>query len=246
MKIKFQNKFIRIKDMEYESERRLENERILFDSNRNRISSFIDNNINIADKTTITTLVDIKEPTAISILGPHGEAQSALDMSYTDENIDENKKVTIRRVVSVSSGPAHKLEIVHTTNLKDLTFQVYRAKETGSADGESGNTLSDGGYTYTYDKSSPLAGSYINQEKQENDYRFADNTKHTENYDTYGSDKVQAHAQPLYWLVTDEQTSDTDTQQLAGTKNLTYYVVEISWTDTTKETDVFYFLAKNV
>ena len=29
------------------------------------------------------------------------------------------------------------------------------------------------------------------------------------------------------------------------TKYLTYYVVEISWTEDTKETDLFYLLAKN-
>lgn len=199
--------------------------------------------VNRAD---IETLVSVKAPAGLSVRGPHGTEKVALDMQYTDEDRSDGK-VTIRRVVSVANDTAeHQVEIVHTTNLKDLTFQVYRAKETGSADGESGDTLSDGGYTYTYDKNSPLVGNYINQEKQENDYRFANNTKHTENYDDYASDNVQAHAQPLYWLVTDEQTSDTDTQQLAGTKNLTYYVVEISWTDTTKETDVFYFLAKNV
>lgn len=198
------------------------------------------------DRTSITTLVDIKAPTAISILGPHGEAQASLDMSYTDEDIDENKKVTIRRVVSVSSGAAHQLEIVHTTNLKGLTFKIYRATESDSGNAQTGvDSVATEKYVYTYDSDKPLEGSYINQRSESNSYRYANADMHSSNFDAYSN--VQAHAEPIYWLAKDVQQSDAKPSDRTDLENdyLTYYVIEISWTETSKETDIFYLLAQN-
>lgn len=198
------------------------------------------------NRANMATLVEIKAPTAIAILGPHGEAETSLDMSYTDDEVDEDGKVTIRRVVSVSSDSLnHQLEIAHTTNLKGLQFKIYRAKEAGSvADGTSG-TVTEGNYTYTYDSTSALAGSYINLKSESDGYRYADSSMHSPNFESYGN--VQSHAEPLYWLADKVQESDLrdESNTNVTTKYLTYYVVEISWTEAAKETDLFYILARN-
>lgn len=204
------------------------------------------------DKTNITTLVDVKGPTAIAILGPHGQAQASLDMSYTDDdvttNADGSKTVTIHRVVSVSSGAAHQLELAHTTNLKGLSFKIYRAEEVGSGQGKTmitPGTVDAGTYTYRYDISAPLEGAYINQEKETDGYRYANSDLHEQNFDEYSN--VQSHAEPLYWMAKKVQESDSKPSDITNLDNayLTYYVIEISWTETTKETDLFYLLAKN-
>ena len=204
------------------------------------------------DKTNITTLVDVKGPTAIAILGPHGQAQTSLDMSYTDDDVttndDGSKTVTIHRVVSVSSGAAHQLELAHTTNLKGLSFKIYRAEEVGSEQGKAMTdpvTVEAGTYTYRYDASAPLEGAYINKKEEKADYKYADKSMHEQNFDEYTN--VQSHAEPIYWLASDAQASDRKPSDITNLDNdyLTYYVVEISWTETTKETDLFYLLAKN-
>ena len=199
-----------------------------------------------AGKADITTLVDIKAPTSIAIRGPHGEAQTSLDMSYTDDDVDEDGKVTIRRVVSVSSDASeHELEIVHTTNLKGLTFHIYKATEVDSVPAGTGS-VTEKNYTYTFDKSSPLEGSYINlSSTSANGYKYADNSMHEANFETYA--KVQGHAEPLYWLAANAQTAARrdESNTNVDTTYLTYYILEISWEETTKETDIFYLLAKN-
>ena len=193
------------------------------------------------NQNNITTLMQVTEPSPIAIRGPHGEALSVLDMSYTDDD-KHGDIVTIRRVVSVSSNEEkHKLEIVHTTNLKGLAFKVYAAQENAAGS----NSVNAGNYTYTYDADKPIAGKYINKGSSTADYKYADNSKHAFNFDKYGN--VQAHAEPIYWLADGEQNGirrDTDNDSVAS-EYLNYYVIEISWTETTKETDIFYLLVKN-
>lgn len=199
------------------------------------------------DRANMATLVEIKAPTAIAILGPHGESEASLDMSYTDDDVDENGKVTIRRVVSVSSdSQKHQLEIAHTTNLKGLEFKIYKAEEASSVTDGTAGTVTDDSYTYTYDSNSPLIGSYINLGKASNGYyKYADSSMHNTNFESYT--KVQSHAEPLYWLADDAQDAALrdESNTNVTTKYLTYYVVEISWTEATKETDLFYILARN-
>lgn len=191
----------------------------------------------------ISTLVRVSEPSAIAIRGPHGEALSSLDMSYTDADKDGDK-VTIRRVVSVSSDEQkHQLEIVHTTNLKGLTFKVYPATETTSVTDKSGSITEDN-YTYKYDQNNPLSGEYINVDRSTEEYRYADNKQHKTNFDDYAN--VQIHAEPVYWLANGTQSGTlNDNKQNVNSKYLNYYVIEVSWTETEKETDIFYLLAKN-
>ena len=197
------------------------------------------------NRANIATLVEVAPPSPISIRGTHGYTLDNLDLSYTEDERDADGKVTIRRVISIATDePAHHLEIAHTTNLKNFEFKVYAATEdtNGTVSETAGNTE----YKYSYNTREPLAGSYLNASNVSNGYRKA-TSDYGNNFDT--NDTSQAHAVPVYWLAsgnlpgTDIEKTDMYTQ--VGTKYLSYYVVEMSWQEETKETDMFYVLAEN-
>lgn len=183
----------------------------------------------------IATMVSIAPPSEIAIRGPHGNTLTALDLSYTDTERNGDK-VTIQRVISVSTkAKEFQLEIAHTSNSKELTFNLYKAQETNK-----GSISTDSGYKYSYDRT-PVTGNYINQEVKNSDYKYATNAKHRDNYEDYNN--VQAHAEPLYWLA----APYTKTEAEQSGNELIYYVLEISWTETDeKETDIFYVMAQNL
>ena len=187
----------------------------------------------------IATLMQVTAPSPIAIRGPHGEALSSLDLSYTEDD-KKGDTVTIKRVVSVSSdAKKHKIEIVHTTNLKGLTFKIYPAAEvTSKTDG----SVTEGNYTYTY-STTPLKGHYINEGNSAAGYKCADGSKHSWNFDNYN--QVQAHAEPIYWLAdTQDGVKNDKTNTSVDSEYLNYYVIEISWKETEKETDIFYLLVQ--
>ncbi len=196
----------------------------------------------LVNRANIATLFTVSKPSTISVKGPNGEEMAQLDLSYTDADKDENGKVTIKRVVSVvSDRPKHKIEIAHTTNLKGLSFEVHMATDV-TKDSTTGQ------YAYTISKQ--ISGEYLNrdEDKSTNDYNYAvDNhaadSRHDTNYSDYQN--VQSHAEPLYWL----ETSATEvTAKNTDGLYLQNYVITISWIETgsTKETDLFYVLAKNI
>ena len=193
----------------------------------------------LVNRANIATLFTVSKPSTIAVKGPNGEEMAQLDLSYTDADKDKNGKVTIRRVISVVSDQSeHKIEIAHTTNLKGLNFEVYKANVTKDS--------TTGQYTYNYNEASDkISGEYLNRDKDKskNDDKYADNSRHDSNYSDYQN--VQSHAEPLYWLETESTvvtTKNTDGLYLQN------YVITISWIETgsTKETDLFYVLAKNI
>lgn len=206
----------------------------------------------------ISTLLKIQPPSKISILGPNGSQMNSFDLSYSASDKNEDQ-VTIRRVFCVESTGDFELELVHTTNLKGLTFTLYPATQLNEAEGTGGTeemmTVEDGDknkkYKYSYNSSSAVNGSYLNLDSINNTkYKYADKTQHNTNYGEYSS--VQAHAEPVYWLAEGVQTPDTGNKVTKKDQNgddqtyyRTYYVCEVSWTETTKETDIFYIFAEN-
>ena len=181
------------------------------------------------------TLLAIKEPSDISILGPDGAEMSSIDLNYTEDE-KTGDQVTVKRVFCVqTSANKHLLEIAHTTNLKGLTFNIYKVSDTGT------ETVTDEGHTYKYDKTA-IDGSYLNLDKTASDYKYANNIYHDKNY--INNIQVQIHAEPVYWLASQPLVTNKTNSIKNGKTYRTYYVCEVSWTETTKETDIFYILAK--
>lgn len=195
----------------------------------------------------IATLMEITPSDNITILGPNAKELERLDLSYTSADVTETdidgiktKTVTLNRIICVqSTARKHRLEIVHTTNMKNLTFELHHVTNTN------GSTVTDGlksgnSMTVDYDPAA-ISGSYINLNRTEDSHKYADGTQHQQNYGTY--DQVQIHAEPVYWLM-DEAYVVPENQDPVDHLYHTYYVLTISWTEDAKETDVFYILAK--
>lgn len=183
------------------------------------------------------TLLAIKEPSNISILGPDGAEMSSIDLNYTEDE-KTGDRVTVKRVFCVQTSAAkHWLEIAHTTNLKGLTFNIYKVSDNGT------ETVTDEGHTYKYDNTA-IGGSYLNLDSDKEGYKYAKNTYPDKNYEGINKDQVQIHAKPVYWLASQPLDTNKTNSIKNGKTYRTYYVCEVSWTETTKETDIFYILAK--
>ncbi len=205
----------------------------------------------------MATLMKIQPPSDISILGPSGQQIDSLDLSYTNDD-KKDGTVTVKRVFCVQSTDDFKLELVHTTNLNDLNFKLYRAKKVSESTASTGNSITaEDGVEYRYEND-PLKGSYINTASKpvKEKYKYANDTYHQKNYASYNN--VQAHVEPIYWLAEGNDTSDINKLSYDKDNQLdsidqngdtvhqyqTYFVCEISWTETTKETDIFYIFAQ--
>ena len=124
----------------------------------------------------MATLFTVQSPSDISILGPGGSEMASLDLKYTANEKVENK-VTIRRVICVqSAAELHQLEIVHTTNMKDLTFNLYPASAVD--DTMVNTTVTDGGFSYKYNPDHKISGKYINVNNMNNGYNYASASYH--------------------------------------------------------------------
>lgn len=184
------------------------------------------------------TLISLQAPSNISILEPdENKALETISLTGGSEQ-KENGKVSLKKVFRVKSKGAFQLEIAHTTNLKGLEFALYPASLQSGEDYPS--TINENGTIYYY-KASALDGDYINLDKAKTtaDYKYADNTLHAENYNS--QDKVQVHAEPLYWL---SKTYGENSDTISGKDY--FFVCEVTWTETKKETDLFYILAEQI
>lgn len=202
----------------------------------------------------MSTLMNIVPPDSISIVPVDGDGKdsSMLDLDFKEGDIKgDDGKITIRRPIYVySTSPVHQLEIVHTTNMNELRFAIYPAE------------INQDKKTFRYDKTKKLSGEYKNPDDI-NSYLAKDN-----NLNNYKKgDIVEAHAYPLYWLAGnsgDERYVVESDQKQIGTKVVsetekkfdpakqvdktyykTYYIIEISWLEDSKETDLFYVMAQN-
>ena len=221
----------------------------------------------------LATLMPVTNPSDIAILGPDGETLDSLELEYDEKRGDtkttdettNTTTVTMKRAICVrSAAEAHRLEIVHTTNLKGLEFKLYPVTSVDGKNTDTGNgststdpTITDGNIVFGY-KANALNGTYINKaDTTDSSYKYAvdnsnNNSKHEKNYGDYNN--VQSHAEPIYWLTDESLTADLQNdvevevtengQTVKKNNHRTYYVCEISWTETTKETDIFYILAE--
>lgn len=211
-----------------------------------------------SQRAAMSTLMNILPPDSISIIpiGEDGQAMTMLDLDFKegiDEKTEENGEVTItiRRPVCIeSTSPVHQLEVVHTTNLNKLEFKIYPATKNQD------NSL-------TYDTGVSLPGEY------KNETALNPGLAEAENLNNYKDGNiVEAHAYPLYWLagnsgdlryvadkdkgiivrgVTSDRSKEFDpAKQVEKTYYSTYYYLEISWQENSKETDLFYIMAQNI
>lgn len=217
--------------------------------------------------TAMATLMDIVPPDDITII-PTDQYGNIPDKDHRDglmldldfrEGVDEKDKdgtIHIRRPICVeSTSPIHQLEIVHTTNLSQLSFKIYPAVRSNDSVEQSMTA------SVNYNPANAMGGSYVNQDTAVDSERVA-KEELLENYKKK-EDVADVHAYPLYWLAVNSATAEKwkdGWQQVESitksefdpvikgdrTYYYTYYYLEISWKETTKETDLFYVMARNI
>ena len=210
------------------------------------------------------SLTQIAPPGKIIISGVHGSELDQIDLSYNSGDVDENGKVTVRNVICVDSEAKDVLlKLAHTTNVENLSLRIYPATE---ADSQPENTVeyvkgSDSGkdYYYKFDSQTGYTTKETASDKMElmtclnaadeNEKELAkkDGDYHDK---TYGANekRVQKQAEPLYWTSKKKYSLPLDS---TGTPNehikyahYGYFVLEASWTEKEKETDIVYVTAE--
>ena len=209
------------------------------------------------------TLIPIEKPDTITISNMDGTDMIELDLDYREgqDSKDADGWIHIYRPICIrSTGKSHQLEIAHTTNLVSLRFEIYPVTPKQADPGE------------TFDLSilkNPVRGRkgdtggskvYENPKSDEPQSNLIAEAELLENYISEEHVK-DAHAYPLYWIAepcsaevrdgfrrvetVEKSEFDVATKQ-ETTFYYTYYFLEISWKEMTKETDLLYVLARNV
>ena len=199
-----------------------------------------------------STVGVIKEPAAIAIYGPNQTYMSQLDLSYDKEEVSDKGVVTIRRPFCITSPSQYiALYVAHTTNIKDLKITMYEATDVTN----DGNTTGDiegidsRGQTYKWKLSAspwkfgnrapdPYDGEYINK----GEGYVANKELHNKIFSS--DDVVQVNAEPLYWKPGKDPIKLSDKKDIED-RFIGNYLLEFTWTESEKETDIVYLIAKS-
>lgn len=206
----------------------------------------------------MTTLLSIDKPDTITISDPDGSDMTELDLDYIEgtDIKDSNGTIHIFRPICIkSTSTKHQLEIVHTTNLDSLNFNIYPVIIDDMFDPTNPGELLEGAYINLSDGTDKMAKQELLQNYTESD------TVHTNAYSLYwlaqicsnqfANDVTQQVAETEIYNTERSVTSNPKTEFDVATKSektfyYTYYYLEISWKETTKETDLFYIMARNI
>lgn len=209
-----------------------------------------------------TTLLKIIPPDVITIEAVSDQGESMYDQELNldyhdpsdypgswDEKVEDGDTATytIWRPIRVrSTSQAHQLEIVHTTNLTNLSFEIHPVPASDMGGDTRPSDVLQKECKNAIDNSNTLA--------EQNALK---------NYEGVTPDKVDAHAYPLYWLAEkckhnaqegsgyhriESDIHYDEYDLMTGTEKdfyYTYYYLEITWSASSKETDLFYIMAKN-
>lgn len=197
----------------------------------------------------LETVGEIAGPSVIKVMGPNATGLEELDLAYEPTEFP-NHEVKLTRAFSVVSGSSFRLYLAHTTNISNLNIALYRVNDvTGTSDEKSADIsqLDSDGTKYAWKKKGenlyPEKGKYING-KEGADPKLAEDL----NGQIFDGAEVQENAIPLYWEIYVNNTDgETSKYQDEDGKNchLTNFIIDLSWTDSAKETDVLYLIAKN-
>ena len=207
-----------------------------------------------ANQYRLASVGKIHPLTAISILAPGDTVIQSIDLSYDKSEVDSNGLVVLQRPFLIrSETELFDLCIAHTTNTSGLTIKLYQANDNG----EEGNAdlagITDKGVPYYWNKEKPVTnlfqlGEYLNKDNGSTEV-IADKShkahEKTFPYIGMGNEQeiyynVQKYAEPLYWV----KKNNRGVQRDGVGDYYTNYILEISWNETDKETDILYIIAQ--
>ena len=178
---------------------------------------------------SMETMTQINLPYALRIGAGNTQPIQQLELSNIDVSGEQKSKDVVFCVYSEESKVYH-LELAHTTNI-GFQYTIYKASISNA-----------GKINYLgrqYQQGDSLAGNYLNKET---DSKYATKKYHQMTYGSY--DKVQASAEPLYWITDSQESLPADKDATGYYVN--YYILHISWDETVqnnKETDMVYLMA---
>ena len=215
----------------------------------------------------LSSVARIQYPAELRILNPDESQMTKIDLSYTDDDIKEDKTgtktVTVTRPFMITSGSKDfDLYLAHTTNIKGMKIELYRAAETNSAssliqypgaggvvvhwDKKAGenNLFTDDAYTKENGKGYLNLTRDTSDSIKDPDDKIADKSKNDKTF-TIKGDTPQINASPLYWKF--EESADKTKADVKKDSDDLYrfrYILQISWTEKEKETDIVYIIAQ--
>ncbi len=183
-----------------------------------------------------STAAKIAKPSNLQILGPNSTAIEQLDLTYDASNIDSEGNVTVRRGFCVDSGgEPFELQLANTTNINGLELKVYYVDVNGSNQ----DLVVDSSTTWAK-RGSAIGFNFINKD----DSTDIAKTPGTGDETFKGYTKVQANAASLY-RYHDVTKGELDTNEEGEVANVTNFIIEATWKESVKETDVVYLIARN-
>ncbi len=187
-----------------------------------------------------STVAKVREPSKLRILGPNATTIEQVDLSYDTSNIDSDKKVTVRRGFCVESGgDPFELYVANTTNISGLTINVYRV--TVNSVGGSGDVVESGSYSWSK-TGDAIKFTFINKDSDSTSDLAETIGKGDPTFGDYTD--VQRNAAPLYRYHA-FATTDLDKDSSNYSADVTNFIIELTWTESVKETDIVYLIARN-
>lgn len=195
-----------------------------------------------------STVGKIKEPAELKVLGPNATATEQIDLSYNPEYGDTKtgNTVTLKRAFCVQTGgDGFELQLANTTNINGLTIELYKAENTGLGETpDVGGTAGGKSYKWKVSGTDLLTSfAFINKA---DDNLATEPSEGTSDPTFKGYQNVQRNARPLYrYKVFDKNELNARTLDGSTGNDTLNFIIELSWDESAKETDVIYLIARN-
>lgn len=207
-----------------------------------------------ANRYRLASIGKIHPLTAISILAPGDTVIQSIDLSYDKSEVNSDGLVVLKRPFLIrSETELFDLCIAHTTNTSGLTIRLYKANDSGKEGDADLAGITDKGVPYYWNKEKPVTdlfqqGAYLNRNAYSNEViADKDHQAHKSTFPYMGEgneqqfySNVQKYAEPLYWV----KSNNSGVQRGGVGEYYTNYILEISWNETDKETDILYIIAQ--
>lgn len=198
----------------------------------------------------ISSVGKIHPLSSISIMEPGDAVIQAIDLSYDKSEVDQGIICLKRPFVIQSETPYYDLCIAHTTNISGLSISLYVAADAPAEEQDDAYVkgVTEKGSPYYWNKANgkdlfETDGRYLNR-SADNWTAAKDHDAHKDTFRMTGENdykNVQKNAEPLYW-VSERLQGEQRTPDIGNF--YTNYILEISWNETDKETDILYVIAQ--
>lgn len=192
---------------------------------------------------SLSTTGMIKEPSDIMLRGPNATEMARIDLTYDPANdtvteADGRKTVTVKRAFCVKTknpNVGYNLFLSRTTNIAGMEVRLYAAtalENPATATNAYVKGLDGLGRPFAWNRSDNdliPQGRYINKLADE---MLADEAHDSQTFESFKN--IQRNASSVYW----EKSSLN-----SGDDSVDNYIIEVTWTETQKETDVLYLIA---